>query len=90
MSGITLLFDDTAEAYCDSFNVSTYFNDVLVESNDVVNATPLYEGILTLVTTIDGDHLQQHRAAVSAATPAAVAIWHWLCLWQRRDHGHLV
>jgi len=48
MSGLTLLFDDTAGAYCDSFNISTYYNDELVKSHDVVNGAPLYQGVLTL------------------------------------------
>lgn len=48
MSGITLLFDDTSDAYAASFNISTYYNDMLVESNDVVNTEAKYEGILTL------------------------------------------
>lgn len=48
MSGLTLLFDNTSEAYSDHFTVSTYIDDDLVEAHEVVNESPLYQGILTL------------------------------------------
>jgi len=48
MSGITLLFDDTSDAYASEFIVATYLNDDLVESHEIVNTDAKYEGILTL------------------------------------------
>jgi len=48
MSGITLLFDDTSDAYVSEFTMSTYLNDDLVETHDIVNTDAKYEGILTL------------------------------------------
>lgn len=48
MSGITLLFDDTSDAYANQFTVATYLNDDLLETHVVTNSETKYEGILTL------------------------------------------
>jgi len=48
MSGITLLFDDTSDAYASDFTVATYLNDDLVETHDILNTDAKYEGLLTL------------------------------------------
>ena len=48
MSGITLLFDDISEAYADTFRVETFLDGVLVETHNITNAAPKYQGVLTL------------------------------------------
>ncbi len=48
MSGITLLFDDISESYASSFRVDTFLSDELVESHEITNDTPKYQGVLTL------------------------------------------
>lgn len=48
VSGITLLFDNTSDAYASKFTVSSYLNNDLVESHEIANIESKYEGILTL------------------------------------------
>lgn len=48
MSGITLLFDDTSDAFASEFTIATYINADPVELHEIENTDAKYEGILTL------------------------------------------
>ena len=48
MVGLTLLFNSVSGPYASGFTVTTYMDDTLVETHEIENDSPKYEGILTL------------------------------------------